>query len=260
MPKGSLSGWVASAAEHLPGPVARRLGNRSVVARAVRPFVNRALPSEEMEVTCRSGLARGLRFVIDPRSEKFYWTGAYEIPVQEALGEVLHDGATYWDVGSHAGFFALAAARRVGPSGRVHAFEPSEPNRTRLLGNVRANGLTNVEVHGEAVTDRSGVATLFSHPSTSMWTIVEGKGSDPAAEVPCTTLDELGSKLGAPDVIKIDVEGAELAVLKGGAELLERDHPTVVIELSEESQVGEMTEVAAGYEVRRLDGRHWLLT
>jgi FkbM family methyltransferase len=221
--------------------------------------VNYVLPREPREVTVRSGPARGIRLLVDLRREKFYWTGAYEPAVQAALAQRLRPGMRVWDVGAHVGFFSLLAARLVGPGGEVHAFEPLAENRERLDGNVRLNGFTQVVVHPDAVGADVAEVAFYTHGSTLMGSVV---GDDARGAVPSvrqTTLDALSATLPSPDLIKIDVEGAELDVIRGAPGLRASVRPDLVVEV--DRRVGEEALRAAveGYAARTLDERHLLL-
>jgi FkbM family methyltransferase len=202
----------------------------SPVARTLAPVLNPLLPDRKTTVRVLGGPARGLRVVIEPRREKYYWTGGHERDVQAELVRLLCRGATFWDVGAHIGFFSMLAARLVGPAGRVHAFEPLAENRARLVAGIRANGFGHVIVDGRAVAAVDGEAMLHRHDSTLMWTLVEGLGDGAGHPVPCTTLDTLASELGVPDVVKIDAEGAELDVLAAARGLLANGRTAFLLE------------------------------
>src|SRR5205823_5215681 len=151
----------------------------------------RLLPRGPAEVTVRSGPAAGLRLVVRLEDEKYYWTGTYELEVQEAIVRVLEPGGVFWDVGGHAGFFAALAARQVGPTGSVHCFEPLPENRARLERAIELNRLENVAVHPLALSDRDGDALLHENPSSSMWSLVAAEAGAGGVVVPCRRLDSL---------------------------------------------------------------------
>jgi len=250
---------VVSLIDRAPRGLASRLGSRSRTARVLRPALNRILPRADAEVTVRSGIARGLRIVIEPRREKFYWSGAFEEAVQGALADELGPGQTFWDVGAHAGFFSLAAARLVGPSGRVVSFEPAPANRARLERAIESNGFGNIEVEPRALAGADEDGFLHAHGSTSMWTLVPALGGAGGVAVTCATIDTLASELGAPDLIKLDVEGAELDVLAGGVRLLESRRTKVILELPGNEAPTELRALLPSYTARPLGSRHWLV-
>lgn len=241
-----------------PGFVARSFHGRSFLARIARPIVNLLVPRGPVPVTVRSGYAAGLRLLIYPKTEKYYWTGTHEPQVQEALAVVLRPGMVFWDVGAHIGYFSLLASRLVGTAGRVHAFEPMDRNRERLMASVRLNDARNVMVHNVGLTAAPGRYRLYSHRSTTMWTLVPERGEGAGLVIECRTLDQMLEVLDTPDLVKIDAEGAELDVLRGGSRLMTSARPAVMIELSGDEQLAEARALLPGYGFERLTRRHWL--
>jgi FkbM family methyltransferase len=242
-----------------PAALAARMRAGTRPARALAWVANPFLPRVETVVTVRSGAAAGLRIPIQPRREKFYWTGAYELEVQRALVRFLRPGMTFWDVGAHAGFMTLLASRLVGAGGRVHAFEPAERSRARLRAALRANDTSNVIVHDVAVGATSGTATLYSHGTSSMWTTVAELGDAPVVDVTARTLDDLADELGTPDLIKVDVEGAETDVLCGARRLLAAGRSKLVVEFSSAALLDQARSVFPQSVFTQLDESHWLL-
>jgi FkbM family methyltransferase len=135
------------------------------------------------------------------------------------------------------------AAKLVGPGGSVHAFEPSPRDRDRLLANIAGNGLTNVVVHPEALGNRAGKAILqvsgAERPghNTMGWFAYSDTPHAYSIEVGVTTLDEIAKTHGLEriDLVKIDVEGSETAVLQGAQEALRRFRPVLVAEAQDAS-------------------------
>jgi FkbM family methyltransferase len=244
----------------VPAPLARAFRGNTVVARLARPLLNRVLPEHDTVVVVRDGPAVGIRLPIRPREEKFYWTGTYERSVQQALVRLLRPGNVVWDIGAHIGFFALLSARLVGPTGEVHAFEPFPDNRRRLADAVALNVGGRVVVHPEAVAAKPGSAHLHARGSSTMWSLDGSGGAAVGPAVSCTTLDDLMRRIPAPALVKIDAEGLEIDVLRGGAVLLARHRPTVLIELAREDAAALLAVAAPGYEQQRLTDVHWLLT
>jgi FkbM family methyltransferase len=148
------------------------------------------------------------------------------------LDAALSPGSVFADVGANLGLYTLWAARIVGPSGRVHAFEPVPDVRERLARNVALNGFDNVRITGAGVGAEPGRVTLYRQPGASGLTSRYMPGQGPAIEVPVTTLDaEFLPADRSPALVKIDVEGMELDVLRGARRLLTADvSPLVVLE------------------------------
>jgi FkbM family methyltransferase len=246
-------------ANAVPASVAERLTTNALATRIARPLVNRLMPERPVEVVVLSGTGRGLRLFADLRSQKYYLTGTYELTVQRALEKVLRPGMTFWDIGAHVGFFSLIAARLVGAQGRVHSFEPMPENRRQLGRSVASNGFVNVTVHDVALAAAEGEATLHASDSTSEWTLVEALGAGTGVSVHCRTIDGLAGSIGPPDVIKIDVEGAEADVLRGGVRLLESRRPAIIVEFSSADALRASRELFPHCTFDALSAEHWLL-
>jgi len=143
-------------------------------------------------------------------------------PVLEAF---LGNGSTFVDVGANVGVYTAWASRCVGESGRVIAFEPVPATREHLERVVADNALGNVRVEAKALGASPGTVTLWVVPHASGLTSAiapADASSARAVDVPLSTLDdELGRTDGtSPALIKIDVEGYELAVLRGAERTL----------------------------------------
>jgi FkbM family methyltransferase len=244
--------FAVSAVNHVPGPLAPPFQSGGFLARSTAPLLELLLPAEITEVVVRSGPARGLRLLIDPRSEKYYWTGSHELRVARALEALLSRGDVVWEVGAHMGYFALLAARRV-PDGLFHGFEPSPANRHRLLATMRLNGARNIRVHAFAVARTSASRRPYGYSSTASLVPPAGLWSN----VECRTLDELLFELGARDLVEIDPEGAEIERLLGGRELLRDVQPFILIEIHNET-IAPVAEDLIGYRLDRLSRRHWI--
>jgi FkbM family methyltransferase len=134
------------------------------------------------------------------------------------------------DIGAAAGYYTLLATRLVGPTGRVIAFEPDPVNLRYLRAHVRQNRLTNVSVLPIAIADSKGTARFGGGTGTGTGRIC-GHGSH---EVFLERLDDLAEREAlAPHHIKIDVEGSEPAVLRGGEQLIRRCRPTIFLSTHE---------------------------
>lgn len=216
----------------------------------------------------RDGVGKGLRF--NPyRSSGAYLSGRNELPVQETLAEHLKRGDVFYDIGANVGFFSIIASRLVGADGAVYAFEPLPINVACLRRNVRANNLSNITVIPKAVAATSGPVEihLTAHPGGA--TLVSaGYPTDAYAttRVESAFIDELldYNQIAPPDVVKIDVEGAEVDVLRGMARALEKYHPVVIYEIddTDPERLAHKRETCAGilqgfgYSIRLLDNAY----
>lgn len=249
----SVKARLAVLLSRVPSPIAKRFTTDSWLTKIARPLIEAFAPSEPSEIAIRSGEGKGLKLFIDLRHEKYYLTGTWELPVQEALTAELSPSAPFWDVGAHCGFFTVIAASR---GARVHAFEPMPENRHRLERAIAANALERVTVHPYAIGLASGQAILRASDSTSEWSLLgEGEG----VTVGVRTLDEMLDVLGPPHVVKIDVEGAEVDVLRGAKRLLTDPAPTLLVEFTSPRHVDEARELVPDYSFSALSDNQWLL-
>lgn len=180
-------------------------------------------------------------------------TDSYESRVRRFVENLLQAGMTVLDIGAHHGLYTLLASRKVGVRGRVLAFEPSARERNNLLQHLRLNRCTNVDVESVALGGESGQGELY---------VVEGMEtgcnclrpphvSEPTTKVSISieTLDGCLRRRGIEhaDFIKIDVEGAELEVLKGATGLLKRPPRPIIL-----AEVEDLRTAAWGYPAREI--------
>jgi FkbM family methyltransferase len=184
--------------------------------------------------------------------------GCFEPNEIYVLSKVLPRGGTFVDVGANIGLYSLAAARIVGHDGKVLAFEPSARERALLDRNIARNDLTQVVVDDRAVGDRrQGHALLHladdqhGGQNTLGSVVYENVRLVGDADVAVTTLDQAVADHGLSrvHVVKIDVEGAEFAVLSGGRATLSISRPVLMMELQEDSLVAQGSGSAAVVEI-----------
>ena len=213
---------------------ARRLGRHVPGVRQVVDGLGAAIRNRTLIIPF--GVGRGLRFCARGATAA-HALGLAEVPIQRVLAHHLRPGDTFYDLGANVGFFTLMAARLVGPTGRVHAFEPSPTTAALLRANVARNGLTHVEVHECAVAATSGTAELMVAADSPMSRLAATPGPLTEAveqiEVRTVALDDLieAESLRPPTLLKIDVEGAEIVALQGMHDTITRHRPTILCEL-----------------------------
>ena len=176
-----------------------------------------------LRVPIRGGLNRGKRWSVVALG-RGYGSGAFARDRLAALAAVTRPGDIFWDVGAHKGFVTLAASGMVGPGGRVVAVEPSRTNLRFLKRHVRWNDARNVSVVAVALSDAPGEAAFGGTGSSIAFRLGEGPETVEVATV--RRLVEGG--LPRPHVLKIDVEGAEAAVLRGMGPLLGGDQALLI--------------------------------
>jgi len=182
------------------------------------------------------GAGAGLRFNV-ASSHSAFILGNHEPEVQEFLSRVLHPGMVYYDVGANVGFFAVIAARLLGPRGLVFCFEPLPENARQIEYNARLNGFANITVRQEALggSIRTDVFNTSAEPT---WGMLSTVGKQPVQAqgqitVDVRTLDSLcaAGGLPRPDLIQVDIEGAEAEFLQGAWDTFRAARPILVLEL-----------------------------
>ena len=182
------------------------------------------------------GVGRGLRFNCDHGPISFVF-GTHEPGVQHAFELFALPGMIVYDIGANLGFYCVILARLVGPTGRIVAFEPLPDNARWITHNAKLNGFEQIEVRCEALGRSEGNAE-FIVSEKSMWGKLADAGPAPADAVGQITvalrsLDDLVSAgaIAPPSLMKIDVEGAEVDVLTGAADMLRRCRPALIVDL-----------------------------
>ena len=163
----------------------------------------------------------------------------YEEGQWRLVARRLQPGGTFVDVGANQGFYTILASKRVGPSGIVYAFEPAPTEVRKLRANLRINRCRNVVVEEMALGAAPGKAEFFMYlRHQGSWSGLR-KGADDVEvaarviEVAITSLDEYFADppLKRLDIMKVDVEGGELHVLKGAARTIQSMRPIVLCEV-----------------------------
>lgn len=178
--------------------------------------------------------------------------GTFESAELRFLASAARPGTIAIDAGANVGLFAVTLAKAVGQEGRVLAFEPSAETAARLRENVELNRLENVDVIQAALGADVGQAQLLVADDAAYCSTADADGG--GVTVPQTTLDAAWHAAGAGpvSVLKIDVEGEELAVVEGGRELLASERPTVLVEAASREAYERLQKrlYALGYEPR----------
>lgn len=212
----------------VPGVIGPRLDELEI---KVRPLID--FDAESFAVRLGDG------YVMAPKDRPLFavmvanaTSGGLEPGVRRILQALAREGGVAADVGANIGLLTLALARAVGPAGRVFAFEPEDGPRRQLEKTALLNGLKWVEIHDCAVGARAGTAVFHVSPvigHSSLYELPAEEGTGRKIEVAVHPLDDLvppGAKL---DVVKIDVEGAELDVLEGMRRLLAENADLAIV-------------------------------
>lgn len=182
----------------------------------------------------------GIRMQIDAADERLTPVeilnfGSYE-PEETAMFLRLAAGAkVMFDIGSNIGWYSLNTAKKYGPSVQVHAFEPIPATYAQLTANIALNGAESIQAHRFGFSDEACDKTFYYFPQGSGQASSADLSKRPDVEaIVCTvrTLDDYVAETGiAPEIIKCDVEGAELFVFRGGEATLSEAHPIVFTEM-----------------------------
>lgn len=229
-----LLNLAAAAARLLPAPLKRGLYRLGPLSRGLRGALNRAAPAGLSEASVAAGGLAGARLVLDLQTEKDYWLGTYEMDLQQAIQDWVEPGNVVYDLGANIGYVSLLLARAAGPSGRVFAFEPLPANQDRLQRNLALNPELKIELIAKAAADKEGTIPFALHASDDMGKLQGAFGEasgDRTIEVQTISLDTFAEQQPAPQLVKIDIEGAELLALRGMAGLLRTARPILFIEL-----------------------------
>ena len=196
----------------------------------------------------RSGNLKIRIYGSDVLGRNIYVHGFSEPAEAKFISSLLKPGMVFVDVCANAGEYTLIAAQKVGPGGRVHSFEPSHRMFDELVYNVGLNGLQDrCTLNAVAVVDSVGTAALscykpgaevYGSLGTQNWA---GRPIVGHQLVNTVTLDAYlsANNVGDVDVIKLDVEGAELPVLRGAAGLLSQEPgPTLLVEMADLNTAG----------------------
>jgi FkbM family methyltransferase len=233
-----------------------------LVKRFISQLVNRT-PLGLWPVRVRAGLAVGARWTLAPFSSN--WRTGGEQDVAAAFRLLSHPRrAVCWDVGAHFGIHTVGLARHVGDEGQVCAFEPDEVAFKRLESHVQMNRLSNVRLFMAAATNFDG--TLEMVPSGGLGsTVTHVRYCDEAinestvsVSVRAVKLDSLvfAGKIGAPDFIKVDIEGHGGEALEGAMRAIASRRPIISLSVHSAEEWRRVGAVLSrlGYVGRRLAG------
>jgi len=180
----------------------------------------RAIPAGTV-LPVLQGPLRGTKWITGSSSHGC-WLGSYEFQKQRMFDQALPKGGIVWDLGSNVGFYSLLAARK---SRSVLAVEPLPDNTAFIEQHLQLNRVANVDILRGAVSDRDGIGRFSPGCDRST-----GKITDSGAiEVPVFSVRRLLQIYPNPELIKIDVEGAEFEVLHGGIEYLSSRTPILFL-------------------------------
>ena len=149
------------------------------------------------------------------------------------LHETLKAGMNVVDIGSNIGYYALLEARLIGSQGKVFAIEPMKENAAQLAVNIEANGYENVLIHEIGIANRNGTADINVSAKSNWHSLNPVPWPTQKRSVTVSTLDDLLRRY-APahvDLVRMDLEGYEIVVIKGMRWTLRKYRPRLLVEL-----------------------------
>lgn len=189
----------------------------------------------------------GVQMIIDPSIDNgvelsLFETGTYEKGTIQLLEKYLQKGSAFLDIGANIGLMSVIASKVVGTNGIVYAVE-ANPNTVPILqANIDLNDCRNVEVIPVALSDISGKALLFENWEVNRGgaSLISQSNEEEGLEVKMERLDDLFDENTPIQLVKIDVEGFEPQVIRGGMQWFQKQQPVFIIEVSEkrEKEVG----------------------
>lgn len=199
-----------------------RLGGRGLaryrLVRSLEGLVRSAVRSDFAQVL-------GHQMYLDARDgAELSINGIYEPLTTALVQKEVGPGAVVLDIGAHVGYYTLLFARQVGPRGKVYSFEPEPGNLAFLEKNIRANGYQNVIVVPKAVSDVAGTARLYvDEDNSGDCRIYNSRDGRKSVAVETVRLDDYFEGFEGPiHFVKMDIQGAEYAALRGTLGLLAR--------------------------------------
>ncbi|MBV8515312.1 MAG: FkbM family methyltransferase [Acidobacteria bacterium] len=218
----------------------RGMGKLPVVGPLLTWAASRAVPRDlRVWMPVKSGPAEGIWLRLNPRTAAGTISGTGERRELEIVRDHLRPGMTFYDVGANIGIFSMMAARVVGPSGQVIAFEADPEIAERLQEHARRNFFSWVTIEQKAAWRESGTV-MFERvdasvsPDRGVGHVVDSK-NDQVVTLDAIALDDCSPEYRPPDFIKCDVEGAEGEVLEGARRLLEKQRPRILCEIHSET-------------------------
>lgn len=188
----------------------------------------------------------GLRWAMDAADytqQDLFWSGAKDAPEIREVLRHMPKGGVMFDLGANFGYYAITIASALEGDCRIYAFEPNPNTLERFKRNVALNGTGGLHLLEMGLSDTAGHALVVETPAHSGAAYLRQTST---SGVPVTSLDLFCDQnhIDRLDLIKMDVEGAELRALRGGVQTLKRFQPVLLIELNPETSERE------GYSVR----------
>lgn len=217
-------------------------------------------PQVLYETRVLNGPLRGTRFTMPGMERLSFCLGRYEPHIARSIAAHMSAGQIGYDVGANAGYLTLLMALCVGKTGRVFAFEPAPRNLAALRQNLVRNRVENITIVAKAVNADSSPVSFATFDYSLVGHIVTDKTPGDARVISseATSLDDFvyAEQMPPPNVIKIDVEGAEKDVFDGAERVLREVRPVVIAEIRAGTGWNSIMErmTAIGYQCTPISG------
>lgn len=224
---GMLQRLTSQGVRRLPVPASYRW----IIAGKLGDSLQAPLPPAQERGREVARMASGFQMYVDLRESyerRMYFSGHYAPHLTRLVKRFLAPGDTFVDGGANIGYFSLLAAKRVGKQGSVHAFEPIPQTFQALQENIHLNGFTQICANCQALSEKAGelcfelpVDAASGNGLGRLATVVP-LGRGPAVTVAAGTLDAYADQANLSFIkfIKLDLEGSEVAAIKGMRTLL----------------------------------------
>lgn len=220
----------------VPWKLRETIKHRPIFAYAQRRILESCLHGREFVHLVDAGPARGLRYPVVLPEDKGVWVGTYEAEFAAALASAVRPDTVCYDVGGWRGYYSGIMA--LAGASSVFVFEPLPENVLRIRKLAALNPELPIKLIESAVGDRVGTSVFTVMPDSSMGKLADSSFQSSESgvceiEVGIVTLDSLieSGRIAPPEIVKIDVEGAELLVLQGFVSALKSHKPVLFLEI-----------------------------
>lgn len=257
-----MSRFLQRSVDLLPWSIRNQIRRIPIVAGLQRWVFAKFLSGKEFVHTISAGPAKGLVYPVSLPQDKLLWTGTWESDFASRLVKLISNGNVCYDIGGHRGF--LAGIMAMSGAAEVHCFEPNPENAAQIRKVIALNPNHTFHLQECAVGATDTTAEFVIMPQSSMGKLHDSSFQDyqksgTRIRVAVRSLDSCLAKSGIrpPQLMKIDVEGAEVDVLRGASQLIHNHHPTLCIEFHSRILLNECCDllIPEGYHVELLEYR-----
>jgi FkbM family methyltransferase len=213
----------------------------NLLRKIARPLFGRLLPHIPYPVI--KGRLKGTKFILGTLAGEGGGATVYFDMVEplqtQSFIKIIKPGDIIFDVGANVGYYTALGSKLTGAQGKVYSFEPSIRNISYLYRHVEINKLNNVTIIPSACSDSPSILNFIESSNTATGRLenseISGTSGTKVTIIPTVTLDAIADKIKKlPNVLKIDVEGAEVAVLKGAEKIISVAKPAIFLSVHSE--------------------------